>query len=52
MQKFRSSHGVEINDKLITAAAMTLEVKLICINQKHYTFLLCLGLLKYTVSEV
>jgi predicted nucleic acid-binding protein len=52
MKKFRSSHGVEINDMLIAAAAMTLEVKLISKNQKHYTFLPGLDLLKYPVSEV
>ena len=33
MKKFRSSHGVEINDMLIAAAAMTLEVKFISKNQ-------------------
>jgi len=52
MRKFRSSHGVEINDMLIAAAAMTLEVKLISKNQKHYTFLPGLDLLKYPVNEV
>jgi tRNA(fMet)-specific endonuclease VapC len=52
MKKFRSSHGVEINDMLIAAAAMTLEVKLISKNQKHYTFLPDLDLLKYPVIEV
>jgi predicted nucleic acid-binding protein len=51
MKKFRSSHGVEINDMLIAAAAMTLEVKLISKNQKHYAFLPGLDLLKYPVSE-
>jgi len=51
MKKFRSSHGVEIN-MLITAAAMTLEVKLISKNQKHYTFLPGLDLLKYPLIEV
>jgi len=35
MKKFRSSHGVEINDMLIAATAMTLELKLISKNQKH-----------------
>ena len=29
MKKFRSSHGVEISDMLIAAAAMRLEVQLI-----------------------
>lgn len=52
MKKFRSSHGVEINDMLIAAAAMTLEVRLISKNQKHYTFLPDLDLLKYPVIEV
>ena len=52
MKKFRSSHGVEINDMLIAAAAMTLEVNLISKNQKHYTFLPGLDLLKYPVNEV
>jgi predicted nucleic acid-binding protein len=51
MKNFRSSHGVEINDMLIAAAAMTLEVKLISKNQKHYTFLPGLDLLKYPVIE-
>jgi len=52
MKKFRSSHGVEINDMLIAAAAMTLEVKFISKNQKHYIFLPGLDLLKYPVNEV
>ena len=52
MKKFRSSHGVEINDMLIAAAAMKLEVKLISKNQKHYTFISGLDLLKYPVIEV
>jgi predicted nucleic acid-binding protein len=52
MKKFRSSHGVEINDMLIAAAAMTLEVKFISKNQKHYIFLPGLDLLKYPVIEV
>lgn len=52
MKKFRSSHGVEINDMLIGAAAMTLEVKFISKNQKHYTFLPGLDLLKYPLFEV
>ena len=52
MKNFRSSHGVEINDMLIAAAAMTLEVKLISKNQKHYTFLPGLDFLKYPVIEV
>jgi predicted nucleic acid-binding protein len=52
MKKFRSSHGVEINDMLIAATAMKLELKLISKNQKHYTFLPGLDLLKYPVIEV
>jgi len=52
MKKFRSSHGVEINDMLIAAAALTLEVKFISKNQKHYTFLPSLDILKYPLSEV
>jgi predicted nucleic acid-binding protein len=51
MKKFRSSHGVEINDMLIAAAAMTLEVKFVSKNQKHYIFLPGLDLLKYPVIE-
>jgi len=52
MKKFRSSHGVEINDMLIAAAAMTLEVKFISKNQKHYIFLPGLDLLKFPLIEV
>ena len=52
MKKFRSSHGVEINDMLIAAAAMTLEVKFISKNQKHYIFLPGLDLLKYPLIDV
>ena len=52
MKKFRSSHGVEINDMLIAAAAITLGVKLISKNQKHYMFLPELDLLKYPLIEV
>ncbi len=52
MKKFRSSHGVEINDMLIAATAMASDVKFISINQKRYTFLPGLDLLKYPVSEV
>ena len=52
MKKFRSSHGVEINDMLIAAAAMTLEVKFISKNQKHYIFLPDLDLLKFPLIEV
>jgi len=52
MKKFRSSHGVEINDMLIAAAAMTLEVKFVSKNQKHYIFLPGLDLLKYPLIDV
>jgi predicted nucleic acid-binding protein len=52
MKTFRSSHGVEINDMLIAATAMTLEVKLISKNQKHYMFLPGLDLLKYPLIKV
>jgi hypothetical protein len=52
MKTFRSSHGVEINDMLIAATAMTLELNLISKNQKHYTFLSGLDLLKYPLTEV
>jgi len=52
MKIFRPSHGVEINDMLIAATEITLEVKLITKNQKHYTFLPGLDLLKYPVIEI
>jgi len=52
MKKFRSSHGVEINDMLIAATAMTLEVKFVSKNQKHYIFLPGLDLLKYPLIDV
>jgi len=52
MKIFRPSHGVEINDMLIAATAITLEVKLITKNQKHYMFLPGLDLLKYPVIEI
>lgn len=35
MKKFRSSHGVEINDMLIAATSLNLEAKMISKNQKH-----------------
>jgi predicted nucleic acid-binding protein len=52
MKIFSPSHGVEINDMLIAATAITLEVKLITKNQKHYMFLPGLDLLKYPVIEI
>ncbi|HAC15781.1 MAG TPA: VapC toxin family PIN domain ribonuclease [Bacteroidetes bacterium] len=50
MKKFRSSHGVEINDMLIAATSMVLESKMITKNQKHYKFLPDLDLLEYPFS--
>tara|TARA_R110002049_G_scaffold164768_1_gene330788 strand:+ start:677 stop:835 length:159 start_codon:yes stop_codon:yes gene_type:complete len=38
MKKFRSSHGVEINDMMIAATSLNLEAKMISKNQKHYKF--------------
>lgn len=52
MKKFRSSHGVEINDMLIAATAMESGAKMISKNQKHYQFLPGLDLLEYPLSEV
>lgn len=52
MKEYRSSHGVEINDMLIAATALTLETKLVSKNQKHYTFLPDLDLLEYPLSGV
>lgn len=43
MKKFRSSHGVEINDMLIAATAIETESKMISKNQKHYQFYLILN---------
>jgi predicted nucleic acid-binding protein len=51
MKKFRSSHGVEINDMLIAASAMETGAKMISKNQKHYQFLPGLDLLEYPLSE-
>ena len=39
MKRFRSSHGVEINDMLIAATAHTIKATLVSKNQKHYKFL-------------
>jgi len=52
MRKFRSSHGVEINDMLIAATSMETGAKMISKNQKHYQFLPGLDLLEYPLSEV
>jgi len=52
MKKFRSSHGVEINDMLIAATAIETEAKMISKNQKHYQFIPGLDLLEYPLSEV
>ena len=52
MKKFRSSHGVEINDMLIAATAIETGAKMISKNQKHYQFLPGLNLFEYPLSEV
>jgi len=52
MKKFRSSHGVEINDMLIAATAIEGGTKMISKNQKHYMFLPDLDLLQYPLGEV
>lgn len=52
MKKFRSSHGVEINDMLIAATAIETDAKMISKNQKHYQFLLDLELLQYPLGKV
>jgi predicted nucleic acid-binding protein len=52
MKKFRSSHGVEINDMLIAATAVEIGAKMISKNQKHYQFIPGLDLLEYPLSEV
>jgi predicted nucleic acid-binding protein len=52
MKKFRSSHGVEINDMLIAATAIETGAKMISKNQKHYQFIPGLDLLEYPLSEV
>lgn len=51
MRKFRSSHGVEINDMLIAATAYCSNSGFINKNQKHYQFLPDLNLLKYPSRE-
>lgn len=52
MKKYRSSHGVEINDMLIASTAMTSRAKLISKNKKHYQFLPNLDLIEYPLNEV
>ncbi len=52
MKKYRSSHGVEINDMLIASTAIESDVKMISKNQKHYQFLSDLDLLQYPLIEV
>ncbi len=52
MKKFRSSHGVEINDMLIAATSLGLKAKMISKNQKHYKFLPDIELLEYPLSGV
>ena len=52
MKKFRSSHGVEINDMLIATTSLNLEAKMISKNQKHYKFLSGIDLLEYPLSGV
>lgn len=52
MKKFRSSHGVEINDMLIAATAIEIGAGIISKNQKHYQFIPGLDLLEYPLDEV
>ena len=52
MKKYRSSHGVEINDMLIAATAIETGAKMISKNQKHYQFIPDLDVLEYPLSEV
>jgi predicted nucleic acid-binding protein len=52
MKRFRSSHGVEINDMLIAATSLDRKTKLISKNQKHYKFLPDIELLEYPYSRV
>lgn len=52
MKKFRPSHGVEINDMLIAATSLNLEVKMISKNKKQYKFLPEIDLLEYPLSGV
>ena len=51
MKRFRSSHGVEINDMLIAATSLDRKTKLISKNQKHYKFLPDIELLEYPYSR-
>ncbi|MBO6793895.1 MAG: type II toxin-antitoxin system VapC family toxin [Balneolaceae bacterium] len=51
MKKFRSSHGVEINDMLIAATSLVKKTKMISKNQKHYKFLPDIELLEYPFSR-
>ena len=51
MEKYRSSHGVEINDMLIAATAINSNIKLITKNQKHYRFLDDLDLITYPLNH-
>ncbi|MDZ7773191.1 MAG: type II toxin-antitoxin system VapC family toxin [Balneolaceae bacterium] len=52
MKKYRSKHGVEINDMLIASTAQYKSIKLISKNQKHYKFLPDLELLEYPLEGV
>ena len=52
MKKFRSSHGVEINDMLIAVTAIETGAKMISKNQKHYQFIPGLDLIEYPLSEL
>jgi len=52
MKKFRSSHGVEINDMLIAATSLNLKAKMISKNQKHYKFIPGIDLLEYPLSGI
>ncbi len=51
MKKFRSSHGVEINDMLIASTAIEGSEIMISKNQKHYQFIPGLDLLQYPLGE-
>lgn len=51
MKKYRSSHGVQINDMLIAATAIIGRAKMISKNQRHYQFLPGLNLLQYPFGE-
>ena len=50
LKEYRPGYGVEINDMLIAATAMTLEAKMISKNQKHYKFLPDIDLLEYPLN--